>query len=381
MEKKRKIMLVVLGVIVFSVITVVLILINKSNNDKKKNTKNDIIPQCEKMISDHILAINNRKISTYDYDLGCNMDSLDEFMEAYIEITKSDEVYFKNKQEQKYMGDMEFIAKSVGEDFEITYTIKNKEELDEKRIKYIEEGLKTEGINAKLYFQFLVNELEKSLEYFNADEEKLDANNELLLKCIDDLVELDITRAYKFDVEFCIKDDKEMKFDMEIYFAEANEEVFMLRYIPEEPEEDPEYFGVQAGINPTLIADEVIRYSDYDWTVRGESNYFFGESILENDEGWIQTDGSGNKIYFTHDENGTEILEYVDANGNAITGFEGVNYRTGNDTEDFIYIYSSYDESTYEYSELKNTIIFIFCNEERVLLEIDGKEVEFKGCR
>ncbi len=90
---------------------------------------------------------------------------------------------------------------------------------------------------------------------------------------------------------------------------------------------------------------------------------------------WIQTDGSGNKIFFKCNEL-TEKSEfgYVNADGEVIEGFELFDtyyYEDADINESMNVILENSD------GEETKTIVYMGYIDEKLVLEIDGKEVEF----
>ena len=307
MKKGSKKIALIIGAVIIVVLAAVLatIFISKSN-------KEDLLTDCENILEKKIAAINTRdtKMMTYEKDSG--LKSQFEYLEYYEGIVKRDELFHKNAYDEKYEEDINFIASNLGDDFQITYSIKNKEELDKKRIKYIQSELKYIGELKPENITHYMKDVEGELENFYLTADDIERLRSAFEKYVEEVSGIKVTRAFKLDVLFTINGSKKLEFNQEIYFAEINGSLLMLSYTPEEPEEDNEHFGFSNNINPKAFADEVERQNmDVDWTDRGVSDTGYAYMILEEVD-WIQNDDSGNHLYFKIDEEaGITTLEYV----------------------------------------------------------------------
>ena len=333
-----------------------------------------LLGKCENILSEHIEAINSRDVSMHTYEDDSSLRTEKKYNAYYEELMERDEVYYKNSYEEKYKADMIFLERCLGEGFKITYSIKSKKELGLERIFYILEELRYVGKQRLDEFDYYEEKIRMNLANFDIKEDEIEKGIKLLKKFRKEMSKVWVTKAFKLDVVFTIESKEKLNIEMEIYFAEVNGKLIMLDYTPEEPEEDNEHFGFSDGINPSFFADEVECYTELDWTDRGVSKTWHGSIILEECDGWLQNDDSGNSLFFKKDEeSGITTLEYIDEAGNIINEYEGVcDYR-----DQFIYVYSDFDEEVNEYSGLKKVITLFYCNEERAVFEIDGKEVKF----
>lgn len=372
--KKRNKKIAIIAVAVITFVAVVLAAVF-ARMYLTKPSKEEILRDCENILARNVAAINTRTFDMMIYEKNSCLDSQKEYFEYYEEIVKRDELFHKNAYDECYEEDINFIGKCLGEDFQIAFLVKNKEELDAKRIKYIQSELKGLWEMEPEYISYYMEMVSSELENFDLTEDDKKGLRSAFEKFTKDSSKIKVTRAFKLDVLFTIKGNKTLEFEKEIYFAKVNGELLMLNYTPEEPEEDNEHFGFSNGINPKAIADEVERQNmDVDWTDRGVSDTSYAYMILEESGCWIQNDDSGNHLRFKVDEeSGIATLEYVDASGNIINGYKGVcDYRG-----QFINIYESFNAEENEYSGQKKIITLFYCNNDRAVFGIEGKEIEF----
>lgn len=339
-----------------------------------KPSKEEMLKDCEKILERNVAAINTRAFDMMLYEKDSGLKTQFEYMEYYEKIVKRDELFYKNSYTEKYEEDINFIGNCLGEDFQITYSVKNKEELGKKRIKYIQSELKDmlamEPENISYYMERVYAELEN----FDLTDDDKKGLRSAFEKYVKEASKIKVSRAFRLDVAFTINGNEKLELEKEVYFAVVNGDLMMLSYTPEEPEEDNEHFSYSNDINPKAIADEVERTNmDVDFTDRGESDTSYASIILE-EHNWTQKDDNGNRIIFKPNvETGVATLEYVDASGNVINGYKGVCEYSGQ----FINIYEAYDEDECKYIGEKKVITLFFCNNDKAIFAIDGKEVEF----
>ncbi|MBE5925923.1 MAG: hypothetical protein E7270_03070 [Lachnospiraceae bacterium] len=370
MKKGSKKIALIIGTIVIVILAVVLAVIFTG----KPNNK-DLFKDCEKILARNVASINTRTYGMMIYEKDSGLKSQFEYLEYYEGIVKRDELFHKNAYDEKYEEDINFIGRCLGEDFQVTYTIESKEELDKKRIKYIQSELKYMGEMKPEQITHYMKMIEGELENFYLTADDIDGLRSAFEKYVKEVSKVKVTRAFKLDVLFTINGNEKLEFEKEVYFAVVDGELMMLSYTPEEPEEDNEHFGFSNDINPKAFADEVERKNmDVDWTDRGVSDTSYAYIILEESGCWIQNDDSGNRLCFKlNEESGITTLEYIDASGNIIDGYKGVCEYKGQ----FINLYENFDSEKNEYTGEKKVITLFYCNNDRAVFRIGGEEVEF----
>lgn len=142
-----------------------------------------------------------------------------------------------------------------------------------------------------------------------------------------------------------------------------------------------EFFYFSQMINPLSICEEIRYEIINEPDIRGKGCLWDMDINSQHGE-WVQNDGSGNTFFYGEDEEiGAQVIKYMDSTGKAIEGFEGINYldtfSSGYYQVSQIPIYAEIDENGDGVGAPKKIIDFLWSTRDKMLLVIDGEEVEF----
>ena len=347
----------------------------------KHMIKNKRLQQCEDIIDGYVTLINERDLNCFSYTENNSLDSAIKYEEYYFDLLCNSENYNKDIYYKSYRWYMWALQQFYGEDFKVDYKIKSKEVVGRSREKKIQKDLRLQKTYSDYYVDEYLAEQEISLAYYGASEDEIEKCAKLYKDFLDEVGEVEVSEAYRFIVEITITGRKTETFEWEMYFGMVNDKLILIGYSPEEPEEEGEFFYFSQMINPLSIYQEVSYEIINEPDIRGKGCLWDSDINSQYGE-WVQNDGSGNTFFYGKDEEiGAQVIKYTDSTGKAIEGFEGINYldtfSSGYYQVSQIPIYAEIDENGDGVGAPKKIIDFLWSTRDKMLLVIDGEEVEF----
>ena len=369
-NKKKHKVIAVISLISICVIAIIAAVALKATNKRQRYTEEEILDKC-------IEAINEGDGKWLTYCEICHSDEAIEFLEYYYEVC--DEYGWKDgegKAEWKlivkngYEEEFVTLKELFGDDYKITYSIKNKEEVDRDSVD-VEGFMYADASNVGNLYASDEENIENRLALNGVTEEKIE-------KCLDLYKSTfggdDIKKIYKTETEFTVNGVREMTFTDTIWFAEVDGKLLPFKYFKSEEEPDPYFEHII--ITPEYIANRVVGAIS-----RQEQRYdmikYCVDGINAKDDNWYGYNGQcnwgmGMEILvecFGVSEEKFEIPKYISCVEN---GYE----------EEFSYLEEKFgEEFTVTYNVISDSLIEIDdANDEASYYEVDEAtklEVEF----
>ncbi len=382
-KKKHKLIeLIILFVIAISIIVLLLVLSEKKagnteSSGNTENSKNREVFTEEEILDKCIETINEGDGQWLTYCKICHSDEAIGFLEYYYEVC--DEYGWKDGEKKSdwkhivkngYEEEFATLNELFGDDYKITYSIKNKEEVDCDTVD-INKFIYADAGNVGNLNASDEENIENRLALNGVPEEKIE-------KCLD-LYEStfggdDINKIYKTEVKFTVSGAREMTFTDTIWFAEVDGNLLPFKYFKHEDEPAPYFEHII--ITPEYIANGMTRENNMQ-KQRHELIEYCVDGINGKSENWFGYDSQCNWHM------GIELLE--ECFGVSVEKFETPKYVACHENgygDEFSYLEEQFgEEFEVSFNVISDNLIEIDdANDEASYYELDEAtklEVEF----